>query len=215
MSLPKKHTVKWAALLFLGDENILWALQNEAVILKRCQSSCWAACLHFTQALSSFSAALASVPFLLFPALPKASLPELGENLPFVVLEQGLFPTFQLLFSWGARERGRGRSRVTIVWLSSQNVRVFPKRSIPSLKWVATLQALPALKWLSDLPLSWESPWEILQWFQLWSPCQEASGELLQGHSGLGMCLSYLLLPKNLKTSWLLFWLWFSASESI
>lgn len=99
MLLPKKQTVKWAALLFLGDENILLAPRSEAVILKHCQLPCWAACPRFAQALSSFSAALASVPFLLFPTLPKASLPEPYENLPFVVLEQRLFPTFQLLFS--------------------------------------------------------------------------------------------------------------------
>lgn len=75
MLLPKKHTITWEALLFLEGDNILSALQNEAVILKWFQPLCWSACLHFTLALSSFSAVLVSVPFLVFPVLPKAQSP--------------------------------------------------------------------------------------------------------------------------------------------
>lgn len=76
MLLLKKHTITWETLLFLEDENILSALQNEAaVILKWFQPPCWAVSLHFTLALSSFSAALVSVPFLLFSTLLKALPP--------------------------------------------------------------------------------------------------------------------------------------------
>lgn len=127
---PKTHTVKWAALLFLGDENILSAPHNEAVTLKLCQPPHRAACPRFTRALSSFSAALVSVPFLPFPTLPNATLPEPCENLPFVVLE--IF--FQHFNCSSPGEPERERSSVAAAGLRSPNVRAVSEVSIPSWK---------------------------------------------------------------------------------
>ena len=87
--------------------------------------------------------------------------------------------------------------------------------AIPSLKWAVSLRVLLALKWSSALRLSWESPWETLQWFQLWSPCQEAPVQLWLRHSSLGTHLGHLWLPNNIKPSWLLFGLWLSLLTPI
>lgn len=56
----------------MGDENISSALQNEIVMLKRCQPPYWAACQHLVQALGSFLAGPASA-LLAVPHLAKGS----------------------------------------------------------------------------------------------------------------------------------------------
>ena len=97
-----------------------WGVEG---ILKCCQSPHWADCLHFTQAWSSFSAALESaLPAVPFP--PKASLPALRESALCCTWGETVSSVSIALLLGSQRERGRGRSRVTIVWLSSQNARV-------------------------------------------------------------------------------------------